>query len=195
MSSRACPCVAPALTSLRPSRLATSTAGAPVALPGTVIPAGGVTSLLADAALIPNVAEAAAAARTAPMPRARRRFVLLIMVIFLPDFGRRGGRKPNELILSRVQHAVRASRWGEALEVVTSTGQADHRRGGFAGVPGDAPAYPLGLGALEQARLVAELAHRQPEHRLRVVGEGPRYARPLRMLRVHTKATLRAFRF
>ena len=41
---------------------------------GTVIPAGGVTSLFADAALIASVANAAAAASAAPMPPPRRRF-------------------------------------------------------------------------------------------------------------------------
>jgi hypothetical protein len=55
-----------------------------------VIPAGRVTSLFADAALIPNVADAAVAAAAA-MPRASRRFVLLVMVIVLSDFGRRVG--------------------------------------------------------------------------------------------------------
>ena len=64
------------------------------ALPGTVIPANGVTSLFADAAPAASVAEAAAAPRTAPMRHARRRFVLLVMVIVLPDSGRRGVRKP-----------------------------------------------------------------------------------------------------
>src|SRR5215468_11773780 len=84
MSSRACPAGAPAVTSLRPSRLATRVAGAAVASPGTVIPASGAGPLLADAALTPSVPNAAAAARPAPIPRARRRFVLLIMLIVLP---------------------------------------------------------------------------------------------------------------
>src|SRR5690242_21766834 len=106
MSSRACPCVAPAVTSLRPSRLAISRAGAAAALPGTVMPANGVTLLLADAAPAASVAEAAAASRTAPMRHARRRFVLLVMVIVLPVFGRGGVRKANELILLRVEPAV-----------------------------------------------------------------------------------------
>src|SRR5215468_2712585 len=87
MSSRACPPGAPPVASLRPSRLAISTAGAPVASPGTVIRVCGVTSLLADAALAASVADAAAAARTAPMRHASRRFVLLVIVIdVLPDF-------------------------------------------------------------------------------------------------------------
>src|SRR6516162_5836304 len=98
MSSRACPAGAPPVTSLRPSRLAISTAGAPVASPGTVIRVGGVTSLLADAALAASVADAAAAARTAPMPRARRRFVLLVMMIVLPDFRPTQCAQANELI-------------------------------------------------------------------------------------------------
>src|SRR5882724_529270 len=85
MSSRACPCVAPPVTSLRPSRLATRVAGAAVASPGTVIPASGAGPLLADAALMPSVPNAATAARPAPIPRARRRFVLLIMLIVLPQ--------------------------------------------------------------------------------------------------------------
>jgi hypothetical protein len=40
------------------------------------------------------VPDAAAAARTAPIRHASRRFVLLVMVVVLPDFGRRGVRKP-----------------------------------------------------------------------------------------------------
>src|SRR5215471_1965409 len=84
MSSRACPAGAPAVTSLRPSRLATRVAGAAVGSPGTVIPASGAGPLLADAALTPSVPNAATAARPAPIPRARRRFVLLIMLIVLP---------------------------------------------------------------------------------------------------------------
>src|SRR6266568_5706932 len=83
ISSRACPCGAPAVTSLRPSRLATRTAGAPAESAGTVIP-GGVTSLAADAALMASVPNATAAANAAPMPQARRRLVLLVMVV-LPD--------------------------------------------------------------------------------------------------------------
>src|SRR5262245_9991282 len=86
MSSRACPAVAPPATSLRPSRLATSTAGAAAGLPGTVIPGGGVPWLDADAGLAASVAEAAAAAKTPPMPCARRRLVLLVMVFVLPGF-------------------------------------------------------------------------------------------------------------
>src|SRR5438034_8812553 len=85
ISSGACPAGAPAVTSLRPSRLATRVAGAAVASPGTVIPAGGVRSLLADDALMPSVPIAAAAAMPAPIPQARRRFVLLIMLIVLPE--------------------------------------------------------------------------------------------------------------
>ena len=79
ISSRPCPCGAPAVTSLRPSRLATRVAGAPAALPGTVIPAGGITSLFADAALMASVPNAAAAANAAPMPQAKRRLVMLVM--------------------------------------------------------------------------------------------------------------------
>src|SRR5262249_59105442 len=52
--------------------------------PGRVIPASGAGPLLADAALTPSVPNAATAARPAPIPRARRRFVLLIMLIVLP---------------------------------------------------------------------------------------------------------------
>src|SRR5215210_7221081 len=37
ISSRACPSIAPAVASLRPSRLATRTAGAPAESPGTVL--------------------------------------------------------------------------------------------------------------------------------------------------------------
>src|SRR6516162_11068887 len=85
ISSSACPAGAPAVTSLRPSRLATRVAGAPAAPPGTVIPASGARSVLADAALMPSVPNAAAAARPAPIPPARRRLVLLIMLIVLPD--------------------------------------------------------------------------------------------------------------
>src|SRR5262245_35034252 len=89
MSSRACPAGAPPVTSLRPSRLATSMAGAPAVSPGTAIPAGGSTPLSAEAALIPSVLEAAAAARTAPRRNASRRLVLPVIVIVLPDSGRR----------------------------------------------------------------------------------------------------------
>jgi hypothetical protein len=46
-----------------------------------VIPARGVTSAFADAALAASVAEAAAAARTPPVRHASRRFVLLVMMI------------------------------------------------------------------------------------------------------------------
>src|SRR5215475_13444719 len=84
MSSSACPAAAPAVTSLRPSRLATRVAGAAVGSPGTAIPASGAGPLLADAALMPSVPNAAAAARPAPIPAARRRLVLLIMLIVLP---------------------------------------------------------------------------------------------------------------
>src|SRR5215469_12726589 len=95
ISSRACPVAEPAVTSLRPSRLAIKVAGAAVVLPGTVIPSGGVTSLLADAALAASVADAAAAARTAPMRHASRRFVLLVIGNCpFPDFGRRGVHEP-----------------------------------------------------------------------------------------------------
>src|SRR6478672_12666914 len=79
ISASACPAAAPPVTSLRPSRLATRTTGAPVRSPGTVMPAGGVPSL-ADAVLTVSVADTATAARTAPMPRNRRRLVLLVMV-------------------------------------------------------------------------------------------------------------------
>ena len=48
-------------------------------------PRRGVTSLAADAALMASVPNATAAARAAPMPQARRRFVMLIMLIVLPD--------------------------------------------------------------------------------------------------------------
>src|SRR5215831_712644 len=85
MSSRACPAGAPAVTSLRPSRLATRVAGAAVGSPGTAIPASGAGPLLADAALMPSVPNAAAAARPAPIPAARRRLVLLIMLSVLPE--------------------------------------------------------------------------------------------------------------
>ena len=79
ISSRACPAGAPPVTSLRPSRLAIRTAGAPVGSPGTVMPAGGVPSL-ADAVLTASVADMATAASTAPTPWNRRRFVLVVMV-------------------------------------------------------------------------------------------------------------------
>ena len=101
-------------------RLATSTAGAPVALPGTVIPASDGPSLFADAALIESVADAAAAARAAPMPRARRRFMLLVMVIVLPDPGRRGVRRPTSDLVEGRTCGSGAERIGTA----TSTGQA-----------------------------------------------------------------------
>src|SRR5262245_18730348 len=77
ISSRACPVGEPAVTSLRPSKLAIKVAGAAVVLPGTVIPSGVV---LAEAAVTPRVPSAAAAARPAPIPRARRRLVVLIML-------------------------------------------------------------------------------------------------------------------
>src|SRR6266540_4154431 len=107
MSSSACPSGSPPVTSFRPSRLATREAGAAVGSPGTVIPASGVTWVLAPAAPTARVAEAAVATRAAPMPRARRRFVLLDMVIVLPDLRpthvsgphpvarRSGGRRPT----------------------------------------------------------------------------------------------------
>jgi SAM-dependent methyltransferase len=46
---------------------------------GTVIPAGRVTPVFADAALVTTVVNTAAAAKAAPMRQARRRFVLVIM--------------------------------------------------------------------------------------------------------------------
>ena len=49
-------------------------------LPGS---RGGV--VLAEAAVTPRVPSAAAAARPAPIPRARRRLVVLIMMIVLPE--------------------------------------------------------------------------------------------------------------
>src|SRR5215472_10801853 len=82
ISSRACPVGEPAVTSLRPSKLAIKVAGAAVVLPGTVIPSGVV---LAEAAVTPRVPSAAAAARPAPVARARRRLVVLIMMIVLPE--------------------------------------------------------------------------------------------------------------
>src|SRR5215467_10899742 len=82
ISSRACPVGEPAVTSLRPSRLAIKVAGAAVVLPGMVIPSGVV---LAGAAVTPRVPSAAAAARPAPIPRARRRLVVLIMMLVLPE--------------------------------------------------------------------------------------------------------------
>src|SRR6478752_2626457 len=81
ISSRACACGAPGVTSLRPSRLATRVAGAAVASPGTVIPAG---ALSAAAALMASVPNATPAARAAPRPNAKRRFVVLVIVV-LPD--------------------------------------------------------------------------------------------------------------
>src|SRR5262252_4376544 len=87
ISSRACPVAEPAVTSLRPSRLAIKVAGVAVVLPGTVIPSGVV---LAEAAVTPRVPSAAAAARPAPIPRARRRLVVLIMMIVLPETLRPG---------------------------------------------------------------------------------------------------------
>src|SRR6266700_6640787 len=99
MSSRAFPAGAPAVTSLRPSRLATRVAGAAVGSPGTVIPASGAGPLLADAALTPSVPNAATAARPAPIPRAKRRFVLLIMLIVLPGIcGRYLVARPRGLV-------------------------------------------------------------------------------------------------
>ena len=47
-------------------------------MPGTVIPAGGITSLFADAALMASVPNAVAA-MPAPMPQAKLRFVMLVM--------------------------------------------------------------------------------------------------------------------
>src|SRR6478672_7825943 len=79
ISSNACPTGAPEVTSLRPSRLATRVAGAAVALPGTVMPASRVTSLFADAALMPSVPNATPAAMAVPMLWATRPLVLLIM--------------------------------------------------------------------------------------------------------------------
>src|SRR5262249_29451366 len=60
-------------------------AGAAVVLPGTVIPSGVV---LAEAAVTPRVPSAAAATRPAPIARARRRLVVLIMMIVLPETSR-----------------------------------------------------------------------------------------------------------
>src|SRR5215467_9210874 len=71
ISSRACPVGEPAVTSLRPSKLAIKVAGAGV--------------VLAEAAVTPRVPSAAAAARPAPITRARRRLVVLIMMIVLPE--------------------------------------------------------------------------------------------------------------
>src|SRR5829696_1542578 len=87
MSSRACPWAAPAVTSLRPSRLATRVAGAGIGSAGTVIPTGGVTSLFADAAPLATMAANTAPAATAPPTRR----VLLLIRLSLPDLGRRGG--------------------------------------------------------------------------------------------------------
>src|SRR5215472_2538406 len=98
ISSRACPVGEPAVTSLRPSKLAIKVAGAAVVLPGTVIPAGVV---LAEAAVTPRVPSAAAAARPAPITRARRRLVVLIMMIVLPE---------------TLWPAQRASRWVDRAE-------------------------------------------------------------------------------
>src|SRR5215471_8062778 len=103
ISSRACPVGEPAVTSLRPSKLAIKVAGAAVVLPGTVIPSGVV---LAEAAVTPRVPSAAAAARPAPIARARRRLVVLIMMIVLPDFGRRSA-PVGGLIVPRAGPAVR----------------------------------------------------------------------------------------
>src|SRR5262245_5207371 len=84
ISSNAWPAGAPEVTSFLPSRLATRVAGAPVASPGTVMPAARVTSMLADAALPANIVAAAVAASAVPMAAAARRLVLLVMVIILP---------------------------------------------------------------------------------------------------------------
>src|SRR5215467_2926872 len=104
ISSRACPVGEPAVTSLRPSKLAIKVAGAAVVLPGTVIPSGAV---LAEAAGTPRVPSAAAAARPAPIARARRRLVVLIMMIVLPVLAG-AGAQANEWILLRVRPAARA---------------------------------------------------------------------------------------
>src|SRR4029453_19060775 len=95
ISSSACPCAAPPVSSLRPSRLATNMVDALVASAGTVIPVGGVTSLFADAALVPSVATAAAATKAAPTPRARPRFVVLVMVMVPSGSAADTGARPH----------------------------------------------------------------------------------------------------
>src|SRR6187200_15123 len=82
MSARACPWGAPAVTSLRPSMLANRTAGGAVVSAGSVIPAGGVTALFADAALLPTVMNAPVAAKAAPMAKPRSRSLLVIGLSF-----------------------------------------------------------------------------------------------------------------
>jgi len=71
------------------------TAGTPVESPGTVIPAGCVTSLAADAVPMASVADAAAAARTAAYPARQATFSCLLFMVVLPDLGRRLVRGPH----------------------------------------------------------------------------------------------------
>src|SRR5215207_8224462 len=100
MVSRAWPVAAPPVTSLRPSRLAIRI-GAVVASAGRVMPAGGVTSLAADAVLAASMARAAPAARAAPMPQTRRDLVVVTMVLSFRISGRRGVHRPHRRLRRR----------------------------------------------------------------------------------------------
>src|SRR4029450_13446608 len=96
MSSRACPLLLPADTSLRPSRLAIRAVDAPVEMAGTSIPGGGGGALLADAPWRASATDAAAAARAAATPVAKRRFALLVKMAVLPNLGRRLCAAPSQ---------------------------------------------------------------------------------------------------
>ena len=65
-----------------------------------MIPAGGVTAGLADAALLATVPNTPTAAKAAPRAPPRRR-LLLVIVIVLPDLGRRGVRGPHPRVRRR----------------------------------------------------------------------------------------------
>src|SRR3954462_3744673 len=101
------PIGAPAATSLRPSRLASSTADAPLVSPATVIPAGGVMALVAAAGLLARVANTVAAASAAPTAVKWR--LVLIMIVVLSW---RVGPTPRAWVHLSVRHrrnSVRAT--------------------------------------------------------------------------------------
>jgi hypothetical protein len=92
---------------LRPSRLATRTTGAAVASPGTVIPAGGVPSLFADAALLATEANAPAAAKAAPIAPPRSRFLLVIRLSFQNSADAVCAARIDEYVEERIRFARR----------------------------------------------------------------------------------------
>src|SRR3954468_646705 len=101
------PIGAPAATSLRPSRLASSTADAPLVSPATVIPTGGVMALVAAAGLLARVANTVAAASAAPTA-AKWRLVLIMIVVL----SWRVGPTPRAWVHLSVRHrrnSVRAT--------------------------------------------------------------------------------------